>query len=752
MQVLNDLLDQMLADAGLTRDGLLWGAMLIGFLLATLHLTTMFLTRWGDRGATPKSLVFSMLVHFFCGLGLVAMQPEFLQEPATQAEEEPIKLREVFVEGEEKIETNEPGNTPFWEEPSAPIETQLTRLDRVPPELSPMESPLRQAEPVNQPDISVPDIPSQPFEPVVIPKPDRQGSEGLRAEAAIPLKVDDAIEEARPELLIPSSSHTRRRLARRGQVETRVVREPKRGAIDRIERKFDASRELASLDAASEPGAVLRRGPVADKIRRRVGPAPSAIPAPEAGTAAPVSTEAATQGSPTPPQISRIRTRTIQSRADGALEPFRPERTPKDPQPTSPRSVNVREGEPVTIPHEGFRPNILRPKSLVSQTREHRSVPSTYRLRNLARRQDSARKFGGTDASERAVESSLRWLVLHQSSDGHWDAGRFGSGNVKLNDEGLDTRGAPVKEGIPGSHASSGVTALAVLAFLGAGYTHEEGQYAQQVDRALRWLIRQQHEDGFLGGEATYFARMYCHAMASYAMAEAYGMQSDPTYDTGLREPLERAIVFILEHQNPNDGGWRYKKGQLSDMSMFGWQLMALKSAEIAGIGIPERAKSRMVRFLKERSLGTHNGLASYRVLESSSSPLPPTPAMTAESLFCKQMLGIRRTNPASTEAVEYLLERLPKRSETNLYYWYYGTLAMYQYGGESWRKWNESLRDQLVAEQLQTGEHSGSWDPNGPWGAYGGRVYSTALSTLCLEVYYRFLPLYQMGGRYDDE
>jgi hypothetical protein len=61
-------------------------------------------------------------------------------------------------------------------------------------------------------------------------------------------------------------------------------------------------------------------------------------------------------------------------------------------------------------------------------------------------------------------------------------------------------------------------------------------------------------------------------------------------------------------------------------------------------------------------------------------------------------------------------------------------------------------LRDQLVAAQRQTGNNAGSWDANGRWGRYGGRVYSTALSTLCLEVYYRFLPLYQIGERHNGQ
>ena len=181
-------------------------------------------------------------------------------------------------------------------------------------------------------------------------------------------------------------------------------------------------------------------------------------------------------------------------------------------------------------------------------------------------------------------------------------------------------------------------------------------------------------------------------------------------------------------------------------MSMFGWQLMALKSAEIAGVQVPVETRQLLIKFLRDRSLGEQKGLATYRVLQPEFPPLPPSPSMTAEALFCKQMLGLNRSNPQSLEAVEYLMDRLPDRQSEDLYYWYYGTLAMYQYGGGEWRAWNTGLRDHLVDDQRTTGHAAGSWDPKAPWGPYGGRVFSTALSTLCLEVYYRFLPLYQIG------
>jgi hypothetical protein len=67
----------------------------------------------------------------------------------------------------------------------------------------------------------------------------------------------------------------------------------------------------------------------------------------------------------------------------------------------------------------------------------------------------------------------------------------------------------------------------------------------------------------------------------------------------------------------------------------------------------------------------------------------------------------------------------------------------MFQLGGQYWKTWNEALQKTLLPRQQPTGPWAGSWDPDTRWDNYGGRVYATALSALCLEVYYRYLPLY---------
>ncbi|MCP4510985.1 MAG: hypothetical protein GY826_31825, partial [Fuerstiella sp.] len=207
-------------------------------------------------------------------------------------------------------------------------------------------------------------------------------------------------------------------------------------------------------------------------------------------------------------------------------------------------------------------------------------------------------------------------------------------------------------------------------------------------------------------------------------------------------------MTYTISQQDPKSGGWRYRFGQEGDVSMFGWQMMSLKSAAIAGVSIDPTVRQRMIRFLDSVRQGNHGGLFGYRrsVIIDGQETERVTPVMTAEALFCQQMLGNPRESLASREAVQYLLRNRPQLSQLNMYYWYYGTLAMYQYGGQPWEEWNSVVRDTLISQQRHDGQFAGSWDPNGPWGRYGWRLYSTAISTMTLEVYYRLLPLYRMN------
>ena len=735
-----------LADlAGLTReqfDQALWVVLLAGSVLSLVYLVTMLVTRWGDRHATSKALMFSVMAHLVLVIGWVTMTRNILFVEASIDEPPPVAVREVVIESPEPVELPESGNTPVWEKPPAPLDAELARLDRKLPEFEPPQNPQRRPEDTTRPDVELPDLTTRPDEPVSTPELRNDGEAGPLVSAAVPLKVDNPEAIVTPEVEIPQPEREREPIVRDSLVVPEIERTAPTGAPERLRPDFEPDRKLSAIDARLDPRSFLRRAPVDQNVTTPTTPVPVPVDAPQADATRP-NPEAAPDGGALASGRSRlVPTRTPGGRDDGGVERLRPTDVPSTPTPSLDRSLAVRDGVAADVPRHGLNePSVIRPNLATERISPQTTLPPTYRLRGLDTRRRTALQHGGTDESEKAVEASLEWLARNQETDGRWDADRYGAGRIELDGEGRDSRGAKQVDGNTGSRADTGVTALATLAFLGAGYTHEEGRYAITVNRAIDWLISQQDEEGCLSGEATHYARMYCHAMVTYALAEAYGMQSDPTIDTRIRRPLERAVTYLLERQNP-DGGWRYRVGTQSDMSMFGWQLMALKSAEIAGVRVPEEVTDKMVQFLVDRSLGEHGGLAAYGGYGDSNLP---TPTMTAEALFCKQMLGLPRGHRQSVEAAEYILRHLPRRTEWNEYYWYYGTLAMFHNGGESWQRWNEALLDVIVAEQRRTGDETGSWDPVGPWGQYGGRVYSTAVATLSLEVYYRFLPLYRL-------
>jgi hypothetical protein len=210
-----------------------------------------------------------------------------------------------------------------------------------------------------------------------------------------------------------------------------------------------------------------------------------------------------------------------------------------------------------------------------------------------------------------------------------------------------------------------------------------------------------------------------------------------------LVEPIQRGAAYTLRAQNPQTGGWRYQlqlTGDPGDLSQFGWQAMALTSARHAGVAITPDTQMKLQRFLDLVGKGQYGGLAIYR-------PVPgqrPSVAMTAEALASRRMLGYPLTAAGDKEATQFILQSLPGRSEENVYYWYYATMALFQRQDQAWQIWNEALKAHLVSTQNSNGALAGSWEPRCIWAGYGGRIYSTAMSCLCLEVYYRYLPIYQ--------
>ncbi len=353
------------------------------------------------------------------------------------------------------------------------------------------------------------------------------------------------------------------------------------------------------------------------------------------------------------------------------------------------------------------------------------ALPERLSLRTADGRREAAKSLGGSQESEDAVERGLEWLARNQHSDGHWSIHDFPGDNDQN----------------PGNFESdTAATGLALLAFLGAGYTHESGKYDSVVKKGMTWLLERQKPNGDLFAETSEFVHFYSHGIASIAVCEAYGM----TKDAALKEPAQRAINYIIESQHPEFGGWRYRPRFESDTSVSGWQLMALKSAEVAGLKVPIEVYRKVNGWLD--SVERPGGQYSYHPTKAAGL------AMTAEGLLMRQYLGAKRSDAKLTAGAQFLSTRPPNYGERDAYYWYYATQVMFHMQGELWQEWNNALRDTLVKSQELNGDDRGSWNPTAPvsekWSAAGGRHYLTCLNLLMLEVYYRHLPLYEELGK----
>jgi hypothetical protein len=332
-------------------------------------------------------------------------------------------------------------------------------------------------------------------------------------------------------------------------------------------------------------------------------------------------------------------------------------------------------------------------------------------------------KYGGNPDSEAAVTRGLEWLAKQQKKDGLWSlTGPYRSGSLRRD--------------IPES-----ATAMALLAFQGAGNTPQKGLFKKQVAAGIKALLRMQASDGNFfqegGSSNTWF---YAHGQCTIAVCELYGMTKDPE----LKKPAELAIKYCIDSQDPDLGGWKYLPRSNSDTSVTGWIMMGLQSARMSGLEVPSPVLQRISEYLDKAS---PDGGSSYGY----EAGMEPTLAMTAEGLLCRQYLGWRRDDPRLVHGIERLMLSLPRYEDRDVYYWYYGTQVMHHMEGKYWTAWNAALRDMLVERQEKTGLEKGSWDPLGEhpdvWAnrGEGMRLYTTCLSLYMLEVYYRHLPIYGM-------
>jgi len=327
------------------------------------------------------------------------------------------------------------------------------------------------------------------------------------------------------------------------------------------------------------------------------------------------------------------------------------------------------------------------------------------------------KRHGGSRATESSADSGLGWLARHQETDGHWDAKKCNA---------TDT-------------SDTVSTSFALLAFLGAGHTEKVGQYKENVTRSVAWLKTRQAADGSITDASDTTnpkVTVPPQAIAALALAEAAGMANMPDTKAAAQKAIDYCANVHQEGTAYNKGGWGFKAGDPGDLHASIWFIMALKSAKVAGLTVAAATFDGAITFLDtiEHKLGeeTDKGYGPASVYWRAKAVEEPQKAhvLTAMGTLARQFLGWKKED--LTANAEWFVSQggVPAWEQADPLYWYFGTLCVFQQGGELWKRWNEPMKQMLAANQSKSGGDAGSW--NTLWGGMTG--------TLCLEAYYRYL------------
>jgi hypothetical protein len=314
-------------------------------------------------------------------------------------------------------------------------------------------------------------------------------------------------------------------------------------------------------------------------------------------------------------------------------------------------------------------------------------------------------------AVDKAIHRALEHLRTTQKSSGAWES-RFGE--------------------------ATSITSLAVMAYLAAGHLPgEPGPYRDTVDRGVRYVLHHQHADGMLvshnqGGP------MYCHGISTLMLAEVVGMTSDSALADRARSALGRAVDLIVKAQDvkkgiDHAGGWRYQPNSNdSDISVTGWQVMALRAAKSTGCTVDSSEIDRAVTYLKRCAV--KGGGFAYQPGQAPNNP------RTGAGILALEICGTHLT-PEAVAGSDYLLKHPPQWGSQYFFYEaYYCSQAMFQIGDKSFRGYQPRLISILLERQQQ----DGSWLSDDSSDQSAGRNYCTAMGVLALAVEYCYLPIYQ--------
>ena len=342
-------------------------------------------------------------------------------------------------------------------------------------------------------------------------------------------------------------------------------------------------------------------------------------------------------------------------------------------------------------------------------------APGQMSNRSGAGRAAAIGAYGGKwgQYAEAAVLRALEWLRINQNQDGSW-----------------------------GTHDKEAMAGLGILTFLAHGETTASEKYGQTVERAIRYLVARQNEQGAFDKLDT-TAGTYSQAICVYAISEAYGMTRIPS----LKSVMEKGVQVIINGQQAG-GGYDYKfaKSDRRDTSLGGWCCQAMKAAYIAGAenqGLHE-AMEKAIQDMKSVQKADDGSFYYSKVGASHT-----TYSIAGVAVLSMQLLG--HANDSETQKGLDFLNGAKcdwqNPDEWPMYAWYYISQTKFHKGGATWTAWNNQFAPQFIRNQSPDGH----WDSPGLGLKEGvsGRenmhpVYATTLAALTLQVYYRFLPTYK--------
>lgn len=315
---------------------------------------------------------------------------------------------------------------------------------------------------------------------------------------------------------------------------------------------------------------------------------------------------------------------------------------------------------------------------------------------------------------DRVIDGGLRWLASQQHQLGHWTAqGRY----------------------------PTAMTALSGLALLGEGSTPNQGRYADNLRRAVNYLVRQSRPNGLIGDPLRDDRYTYGHGFAMLFLSQVLGEEEDFERRQELIAVLNAAVKFTGEAQTAA-GGWGYvsaKDGNgFDEGSTTVTQVQGLRGCRNAGIVVPKEVIEKAVSYIRGCTL--KDGGVQY-----SSKGGGGRPAITAASIACLFSAG-DYDNKYVPRMQEYCRRHLGVHNQSNYGHWhyahYYYSQVQYREAGEEWANYRKATYGKLVREATPVRMADGqgvSWDQG-----YIGSVYTTALNLVILQLDNACLPIYQ--------